>query len=233
MRNLFLIAAYVLAFSGKAQVNDALFWAGAGAKLDITKDLRLDYEFQTRFNKNFTTLTNFYNELSLKYDVVKGLNVGLSYRYARKNREAYFVGENRLSLNVRYGYRLDMGLKFSTRVRYQHAFDRLSTINNTIVPDVRQLFRWKGKVSYRNKDFKRVQPWATGEWFANLKPSLYGLTNAYRLGVGVDFDLPARNELMIGYMYEKEFRQTEQNNHIYVIQYTYYIPYRLVDKKKG
>ena len=231
MRKLLLIPVLILGFSSKAQESDALAWTGAGLKFDITKDLRVDYEFQTRFYKNMSTLVNFYNELSVKYDIVKGLNLGVSYRYARKNRESHFAGENRLCLNLRYGYRLDMGPKFSTRIRYQHAFDRLQTINNSIIPDVAQLFRWKGKVSYRNDDFKRVQPYATGEWFANITPSPYGPTSAYRLGVGIDLDLPARSELMIGYMYEKEFRSTEQNNHIYVIHYTYYIPYRIFDSK--
>lgn len=230
MRVGLVILCCFVGLSSYSQEKDALLWTGLGVKLDVTKDVQISYETQTRFNKNVSTLAQYYNELSLKYNLFKGFDLGGSYRFSQKRRSFNFVNGNRFCVDASYGKRSDLGIKASARARYQYSFNRIGVINDIIFPDTKSLFRIKGKLAYRNDDFKIIQPFLLAEWFTALRPqSQYGTTDAYRFSFGIDLDLPAKHELKLAYINEKEFGSTQSNNHIYVIQYNYAIPGKLFD----
>lgn len=233
MKYLVLVFSFfsLCAFS---QTEDAALWTGIGIKANLSKKLSLKYETQARFFKNISTLQNYYNELSVDYGVAKGLDLGVTYRYARKNSGFYYRGENRIAADASYRIKFsDLGLRIKARARYQFSFDRLSVINNVIYPDFNNTFRFKLDARYNNDNFKRIIPYVGCEVFKAIHPvsNQPGL-DAYRLFGGVNFDLPARHELGLKYIYELEFRSTEQLSHIYVIQYNYQLPNKWFKKKK-
>ena len=77
-------------------------------------------------------------------------------------------------------------------------------------------------MKYKNKDFKRVQPFVSYEYYYAIQPSnSISTVDAYRLACGIDFDLPFKNELSLYYIFETENRSTIQKSHIWGIQYTY------------
>ena len=210
-----------VAFYGHGQSNDAELWTGIALKADVAKDWSVSYETQTRFHKNISTLRQYYNEISVEYEFFKNAEIQLDYRYSRKKDEGYYTPENRFCLNL--GYSKDIGklpLELSSRIRYQHAFDRFQVINETIYPDIRQTFRWKFDLEY--EEFKRVRPSIGYEYFKTLDAQgTGGFLDGYRGFINVNFDLPDRHEFDLKYIYEREYRSTVQDFHIYMIQYSY------------
>ena len=232
MRGLFIILIFGSSFAF-GQVQDAEFWGGLGLKANLTKDLSVKYETQSRFYKNVSTLKNYYNEIAVNYEVIKRLKVGVSYRYARKNRETFFEGENRLCFNAGYGYKLgETGLRLKARARYQFAFDRLGTINEVVYPGQKHVFRLKMDLRYKNSAFKRVLPHVGYELFKDIQPSGLSGLSAYRVYGGLDFDLPARHELSLKYIYEFNNASVLNAAHIYMVQYNYELPSKLFKSGK-
>ena len=204
MKQLLLFSFFVSTL-GFAQSQDAEVWTGIGLKANINKKFSLKYESQARFFKNASTLKTYYNELAANYEVIDNLKLGASYRYSRRNRESHFASDNRISLNSSYGFKLGKtGLKLKTRARYQYSFNRFGVINDFIYPDIDHLFRCKFELAYKNKSVKRISPFVGYELFKNIQPAgVIGL-DAYRAYGGLDFDLPARHELQLKYIYELE-----------------------------
>ncbi len=228
-----LVVLSILSGTAFSQQVDAELWLGAAVKADINKKLSLKYETQTRFNQNATRIKTYYNELSIDYELIKNLEIGTTYRYSRRNRDTYYLGDNRICLNLSYDKKItDLGFKFKARARYQYSFDRLTIINNLIFPDTENMFRLKLELDYKNDAFKRFLPRVGYELFKSFNPIKAQGISAYRLYAGLDLDLPARHEISLKYIYEKDFGSTQQINHIYMVQYGYSLPSKLFKKKK-
>lgn len=214
----FILIVPVLGF---AQNQDAVLWTGAGIGVDVTKKLSVDAETQVRFDENMSNMLQTYGELGASYRVIKGLRLGLIYRYSRKNEGSYYFNENRFCIDAKYQYKLDFGLSLKTRLRYQHSFDRFSEING-VYPRRKNTFRWKVGLAYKHADFKRVQPFLAAEFYNALQPqNSTSSLDTYRIKFGALLDLPKRHSVKIFYMYEHENRSVDNNYHIYGIQYNY------------
>lgn len=227
-----LLFVVSFSFNGFTQVVDAELWTGIAVNADIAKNWGVKYETQTRFNKNVSSLRQYYNEVSVEYEFLKNTEFQVDYRYSRKSNEGFFTPENRICLNLSYS--TDIGklpLEISSRVRYQNAFDRLQVINETIYPDVNQVFRWKFDLEYEK--FKRFRPSIGYEYFKQIHPiGSTGFLDGYRGYVNVNIDLPARHEFDIRYVFEREYRTAVQDFHMYVVQYSYTLDKDLFKKKK-
>ena len=150
--------------------------------------------------------------------------MGLKYRYSRKKKDySYFVNENRFIFDAMYGYKVkELNTKFTARARYQHAYDRLKTINETITPKTSDVFRFRVLAKYKNPDFKRVQPFVGYEYFKSLNPEPINFAiNSYRIMAGISLDLPYKHEVKLNYIYQGSNGNAPEVDHIYGIQYTY------------
>ncbi len=215
------------------QVVDAELWTGVGLKAELNKKLAIKYETQTRFNQNASQLKTYYNEISGEYELLKSFVIGGSYRYSRRNKLTHYAGDNRLSINSEYAKKLgDTGFKFKARARYQYSFDRLRPINNLIFPDVNHVFRLKLDLKYSNKKFKRILPAIGYEYFKTFNPTTVKGPNAFRLYAAIEFDLPARHEIELKYIYERDFGSVQNINHVWAFQYNYRLSSKLFKKKK-
>lgn len=216
-----------------AQESDAQFWTGSAVKVRIIKNLSAYYETQLRFDQNISRFNQYYSELGTKYEVLDGLNLGLIYRYARKNSGDYFFNQNRFCVDASYGLDLFAGFSLKTRARYQHAFDRFKTVNN-VLPDEKSVYRQSFKLSYRHSEFKLIQPYIGGEIFHALQPTneSAGFLDTYRLKTGFVIDLPKRFEIKAFYTFEKENRTIDNFNHIYGVQLNWEVKKKLIRKKK-
>jgi hypothetical protein len=230
-----LLSSLILSSLVRAQDKDAMLWTGFSGDMDITKELSVELESQTRFQSNMSQYQQAYGELGVNYKLAKGLKFGATYRYSRKNAGDFYFNENRLCANLRYRYKLDMGLSLAARLRYQHSFDRLSMVNN-IYPNRKNIMRLSFKIDYKNKAIKRFLPFIGGELFHALQPQnqySYGWLDTYRLKAGLTLDLPDRHSVKIYYIFEHEYRASDNLNHIYCVQYNYSIKplYKLKKKK--
>lgn len=233
MRTFFLFSILIISPFGFGQTTDAQLWGEIGVKAKVGDNWSLKYESQVRFFKNVSTLRTYYNEFSADYEFLKNVEVGLGYRYSRRNRETHYEGENRVCLNLSYSKKImKTGLKATARARYQYDFDRLSVINDVIYPNQTSTFRFKVDLAYKNNDFKRISPYVGYELFKSFKPAEVGGLDSYRLYGGLDFDLPARHEVGLRYLYEFNNGSTQNIAHCYLIQYNYALSSKLFKKKK-
>lgn len=227
---IFFICGPLLSIS---QQKDALLWSGIGLDCEMAKDFQLKFETQVRLDKNFMRFKHYYAEIEGEYELFDDFEVGLIYRYSRKNDGDFFYNENRFALDVTYKFKTDIGLDFRPRARLQHAFDRFQMVNE-IYPDRSTVFRLAIKIDYEHDDFKLIQPFVSGEVFHALNPkNEITALDSYRMRGGLTFDLPDRHEIQVFYMYEVENRSSINHNHIYGLQYSYSL--RDLDKwgKKG
>lgn len=232
MRSLFIV--FILtSFTAFSQQKDAMLWTGASLKAKLIKDLSAKYETQTRFYQNASSLYQYYNEFGLDYEIIKNLEFGTTYRYSRKKRDfSYYTGENRLSFDLGYDFDLfKTGIELKGRGRYQWSFDRVGVINDVIYPDIKHTFRFKFEAKYKNDNIKRFEPYVSYEFYNAIQPiNPISKLDTYRLSVGLDIDLPAKNEISIFYIFENENRSVINQNHIYGIQYSYSLG-KLIDSK--
>lgn len=218
------IILFTSAFAFSQTNDDAQMWTGIGLEKDINQDLSLEYESQVRFNQNMTSLSNFYNELSLGYDFFNDFSASLTYRFARKNRGDYYANENRFAFDLQYGKKIKpISTKFSVRGRYQYGFDRLSPVYDQL-PDFQHMARFRIKAQYKNKEIKRLQPYLKYEVFHALSPkNNISKLDSYRVSFGLELDLPKKLGANLFFMYEHENRSTINRNFIYGIQLNYKI----------
>jgi len=223
LKGLLLIISFSVSILGYSQVNDAHVWTGAGLSTELTKKFSLNYKMQTRLYQNASALRVYLNQIGGTYKIASGVKVALKYRYSRKKKNYYFVNENRIVLDGSYGYKIkSINTKITARARYQHAFDRLTTINETITPNTSDVFRVRLLAKYKFPDFKRVQPFVGYEYFKSLNAEPINFpVNAYRILAGVNLDLPHKHEVKLNYIYQGSNKSIPEVDHIYAIQYTY------------
>jgi hypothetical protein len=216
-----------------SQTEDAHLWTGIGLNASLNKNIELNYKTQTRFYKNATTLRVYFNQLGFSYQVAKGFKVGMAYRFSRKLKAGtYFASENRFMFNASYGYKIKtIGTKFSARVRFQNGFDRLKPINDIIYPNITNKLRVKLTAKYKHKDFKRIQPYVSYEFFKSIDNQSFEFSITQRFSGGLFFDLPYKNELKLAYIYQKNNGNIIEIRHIYMIQYAYNLGNLLKSKK--
>ena len=224
MKKLIFYIFLCLPILGQSQTVDAHTWAGLGLSYKINDKFSVDYKTQTRFYRNASVLRVYFNQIGGSFKITDDFKVGLDYRFSRKKKnDAYFVSENRFMINAIYGYSVKpINMKLSVRARYQNGFDRLSTINNIIAPNIFNVFRLKFTAKYKNPEFKRVQPYIGYELFKSLDPEpiKFGV-NTYRVKAGVLLDLPKKHEVKLYYIYQKNNGSIQEIRHIYAIQYMY------------
>lgn len=233
MKNLILFSLITMSFISFSQTEDTHLWTGIGLNASLNKKIELNYKTQTRFYKNASTLRVYFNQLGVSYKIAKGLNVGMAYRFSRKlKKDTYFASENRFAFNLSYGYKVKaIGTKFIARLKFQNGFDRLKPINDVIYPNITNKLRIKLTAKYKHKDFKRIQPYMSYEFFKSLDSQPLEFLIAQRFTGGLFLDLPHKNELKLAYIYQRNNSDIIEIRHIYMIQYTYNLGNLLKGKK--
>jgi hypothetical protein len=223
MRALFLFVALACGQLLLAQSQDANIWISGGVNADLTDNISVSYEMQSRFYKNATALDSYINEIGVAYQPIKNLEFSGDYRYSRKNQESHYEGVHRIALNASYDYKISgSGVKLKARVRYQIPFNYLGVINDAIYPDNRNVMRFKLSAKYTPTNLKKIEPFASYEIYKALNPkNIYNPIDSYRITFGVSFNLPKRHSVDLYYLLEKEYRSIPQLNHIFGIQYGY------------
>jgi len=141
-------------------VSDFELWAGVSLKksfLDKKLDFRLDQEF--RFDDNSTSINNYFTELSVKYEVLDGLEVGSGFRFVRNNLKSGYRNERRFIGDVRYKHKVDR-LSFAYRFRFQNH----TALGSVSDDDVVNKIRLRAKVKYNIKNWK-LDPYFSMEGF--------------------------------------------------------------------
>jgi len=209
-------------YSSYAQVQDAELWTGIGIESKLIKKLSAELTIQNRLNNNMSVVKNTYGQFGLDYKISSKIDAGLTYRLARKNKLEYYESVHRLCLNANYSYKIKKtGLSFKVRARYQYSFDRFSTINPYILPDQKSLYRIKLTTAYKIKSLKVIKPFINGEVFFGLDQDVKHELLTYRLSGGINVIPNKRHTIKVRYIFENNFEDIPNVNHIYAVTYQY------------
>lgn len=219
MKNLLLLV--LLAFSSIAYSQDSVLvrdfetWSGVSLKksfLEKKLDFQLTQEF--RLNSNSTHIDNYFTELTGEYEIFKGFEAGLGYRFIRNNKKDGYVNEQRLNADLSYKHKLER-LELGYRFRYQNRNE--IGVSRDEGDDPISKYRFRLKVGYNIKNWK-LDPYLSSEVFyatevsrVNYVPSITEEENIagfqkLRFTLGTSYKLNDNFKLNGFYRFEREFK---------------------------
>lgn len=143
-------------------VQDFEVWGGISLeKSFLKKKLEFGLTEEFRFNNNSTQINNYFTELYGKYQLIKGLDLSLGYRFVRNNKKSGYHNEGRVFADLAYKHKLDRW-SLSYRFRFQHQ-DEIG-LARTEGDEVSTKYRLKVKVEYNIKNWK-LDPYLSIEGF--------------------------------------------------------------------
>ncbi len=168
MRHLFSTLLLTLAVFSCAHAQDSTVvrdyetWSGISVKksfLDKKLDFALTQEF--RFDDNSTHLDQYFTELEAGYELFKGLDLAIGYRFIRNNKKSGYKNEQRVYADLQYRHKVDRWT-LSYRFRFQN-HDELG-ISRSEGDDITQKYRLRVKAEYNIKNWK-LDPYISVEGF--------------------------------------------------------------------
>ncbi len=211
---------------GFSQIQDANLWTGIGVESKLLKNWSAAFEAQSRFNKNISALKTTYLEISTDYNVVKSLDIGLGYRFSRRETYPNYTLDNRLFLVLKY--KIDFlekeNLTLKVRYKYQYDFDRLTAINEYIQPEMSATNRVKIELEY---DFKKIKPFIENEWFYSKYDNSWGF-QTLRISPGFSYKFNKRINFSFKYIHERNYNKILEIDHIYSVTVNYKLKGKLL-----
>jgi hypothetical protein len=168
MTNVFQTGVAILSFfvssfafsQDSTVVRDFELWTGVNLKksfLDKKLDLGLSQEF--RLNDNSTRINNYFTELTARYEVYKGLNVGGGFRYIKNNTNDGYQNERRFQADLSYKHKVDrLSLSYRFRFTNHKPFGEITD------DDITNKYRLRFKADYNIKNWK-LDPYFSMEGF--------------------------------------------------------------------
>ncbi len=200
---LLLVVVCCWALPSVGQNWDFNTWYRVKAYGNLTKDLSLSVEQQVRLFDNSLKLNQTFTEIGLGYDLPKGFDIALAYRFSwSPNQDGSFSNKHRYNVDVSFSEKF-WKLRGKIRARVQHR-PSSSFFNERLKPEDSPVYvRLKGSINYR-----KLGDWTPGiafEVFFRVEdPNQMG-ANKFRYRVFLDYDLPKRNELGLFYMLETDY----------------------------
>lgn len=219
MKHLILLVSLtfsVVTFSqDSVLVRDFETWSGVTLKKSfLEKKLNLQLTQEFRLNSNSTHMNNYFTEIAAGYEIFKGFEAGLGYRFIRNNTKNGYKNEQRLNADISYKHKLDR-LELSYRFRYQNRNE--IGVSRDEGDDPINKYRFRLKAEYNIKNWK-LDPYVSSEIFysqevsrVNYVPSITEVENIsafqkLRFTVGTSYKLNDRFELNGFYRLERDFK---------------------------
>ena len=187
MKPLFIVFLFfTISFTGNTQSFEV--WGSAGAKYKLNKKIQFSGSFSSRF-RDLKAKTIF-PQLTVKYKIVKWVNVSIDYRYvAKRENNGNYIGANRVNMNAKFNYNIDR-FSLGFRTRYQMSSEKGSS--SSYNSDFDRALRFKPSLAY---DIKKsiFTPIMSLECFYNPGAGVLGQRidkMRYTLGTDLELDGP-------------------------------------------
>ncbi len=202
-------------FSVQAQYHDFGSRIGLSAEKKLAKPLTLSTNIQLRLEENYSKIGSGLLDFQIGYKLNQKVSFGFSYRFSQKN-------DFRTSWETRHRAQVRLVLKkkmkpviLQYRTIYQMGFSDLYNSENYFLPNS----YWRNKVQFKLDVDKKIEPYLASELFYNLSNNFE--VDAYRIAVGLNWDLPNKMEIKTGYMFQQELYQVNAvSEHIFVVEYS-------------
>ena len=184
MKSLLIVFLFfTISFTGNAQSFEV--WGSAGAKYKLNKKIQFSGSFSSRF-RDLKAKTIF-PQLTVKYKIVKWVNVSIDYRYvAKRENNGNYIGANRVNMNAKFNYNIDR-FSLGFRTRYQMSSEKGSS--SSYNSDFDRAIRFKPSLAY---DIKKsiFTPTMSVEFFYNPGAGVLGQRiDKMRYTIGTDLEL--------------------------------------------
>jgi hypothetical protein len=151
-------------------VRDFELWTGISVNKSFLEDkLAFSLSQEFRFDENALHMNNYFTELGGSYEFIKGLELGVGYRFIRNNRNSGYANEQRFITNLSYKHSLDR-FKLQYRFRYQRQ-DELGTSKDE-GDYATSKYRFRVKATYNIKNWK-LDPYISVEGFYAQETNTY------------------------------------------------------------
>ena len=211
IKKIILFLVFLPFFTDAQVVSDDRQWTNVSVNKKIN-----DFEFslgeELRLDENLSHIDKIFTEIGVDYKIIKGLSVGIGYRYNRDNDY-----ETR---NYDINHRFDLGLTYKQdfldkwksyiKIKYQYKKD-LPVENNPVY------LRNKLGISYDiNESFS---PYIFYEFYYQFNDE--HIINRVKYSAGCKYAINENNALKIYYLFKNRFNQKNlKHNHIWGLSYS-------------
>ena len=210
-----IIITVLLPFFAKGQVvSDAKLWTSVAISKEVN-DFEFSFEEAWRLNENFTHTDKIFTELGAEYKVIKGLALGLGYRFNKENdyEDRTYIINHRIDFNATYKYKIN-DVKLAVRTKLQS--------ENGPPDDISPAY-WRNKFTASTSFKKDFTPYVAYEFFYQFNDQQ--IINRNRLSLGTKYDFNKKSSIKLFYTFENRFNTDKpQHNHIWGIGYRYQLP---------
>ena len=210
MNRKLIIILFVFPFVAKSQVvSDAKLWTGISVNKKIN-DLEISFSEELRFDENVSHVDKFFSELGAKYKLIKGLYVGVNYRYSRDNDYE--------SRNYDMNHRIDFGLTYKYKVNDFRLSFRTKIQTKSALPEENNSTFSRNKFVVKYKLNEKISPFVFYEFYYQFNDEK--IINRTRISLGSSYKLNERSSVKFFYMFENKFNTKNlEHNHVYGVSY--------------
>ena len=212
-----LLISGIIALSGAtfSQNSEFQVWTQVGAEGDVIKKLDWSASISTRFgNRGVNT---FFPEFGLEYKLAKWLRPSIEYRYVADKDEYFnYIAKHRLNFNLTLKESFDRW-SISGRIRYQSAFDRLSS-SASFNPEFDRAIRTKFGLKYDIKD-NIFSPAGSAELFFDPSFGAESTLSKVRIGLGADIELDGPHSFDVKYQLDARLDPSKGSRHAISVAY--------------
>ena len=230
-----LIGLFANTSFSQTENTDFSAWFSAQLNYKLNKKWTFSLQEQLRLKENASTIDGYFTQLGVRYNLVKGLTVGVGYRYIRKNdnkgAKQGYDSYNRYQFDLLYGHKISrFNMKYRTRFNTRNEIG-VSKADGDIP---RNYIRFKAGTRYNIKGWK-LDPELSSEIFYRLGSEVSSDNgfNGYRVTFGTSYTTKKIGKIGVYYRLEKEINtENPRTNNILRIKYSYTIKNKKKKKKK-
>ncbi len=210
--------AYILPAQETKVVSDLHLWTGVAIEKSFAKDWSVFLAEEFRFKHDITVLNNFFTETGLRYRINKNFALEGQYRVTfDQNKYKNFDMLTRYALDLRYKGKISM-ITIYYRLRYQKEVEGWNLVN----PSIPYQKYVRNRISVRYTDFKKIEPYVSGEIFQLFEPNLDARFQYVRVMAGILYTSRKAGKVKLAWGFNRELEDVQPTT-IYTlkINYTY------------
>lgn len=199
-------------------VSDLHLWTGVAIEKSFARDWSVFLAEEFRFKHDITVLNNFFTETGLRYRINKNFALEGQYRVTfDQNKYKNFDMLTRYALDLRYKGKISM-ITIYYRLRYQKEVEGWNLVN----PSIPYQKYVRNRISVRYTDFKKIEPYVSGEIFQLFEPNLDARFQYVRVMAGILYTSRKAGKVKLAWGFNRELEDVQPTT-IYTlkINYTY------------
>lgn len=197
-------------------VRDLGLWTGLELEKEVKDDWTFSVKQELRLKTNMSEVNNYFTQAGVRYKINRNFALEAKYRFIRnKKKDLTYENRSRYSLDLRYRGRLDF-LTFDYRLRYQKEVEsmRLFDMEEPYEKYVRN------RISVRYTDFKKIEPFLSGELFQLFQRYETPRFHYMRLEAGIRFETGDLGTFKLAWGFNREFEEIYPST-FYIIRINY------------